>query len=129
MRRILNSILFSTGNQCSARSLVWRYITLHDLNVLGPSQDAPRYSGFVEVYPFDILEYRTKDNYNSPMASVDFLQISLPSMMMMMMMMMMMIYLLLFFILTEWSRENSCNTRVTFIIVYTKTVDTVFRAL
>ena len=50
---------------------------LHDLNVLGPSQDALRYSGFVEVYPFAILEYRTKDNYNSPMASVDFLQISL----------------------------------------------------
>ena len=52
-------------------------MALHDLNVLGPSQDAPRYSGFVEVYPFDIFEYRTKDNYNSPMASVDFLQISL----------------------------------------------------
>ena len=52
-------------------------MALHDLNVLGPSQDALRYSGFVEVYPFAILEYRTKDSYNSPMASVDFLQISL----------------------------------------------------
>ena len=72
MRKILNSILFSTGNQCKIVSMA-----LHDLNVLGPSQDALRYSGFVEVYPFAILEYRTKDNYNSPMASVDFLQISL----------------------------------------------------
>ena len=27
---------------------------LHDLNVLGPSQDALWYSGFVGVYPFDI---------------------------------------------------------------------------